>query len=143
MNNQRVINLSAWHTAHKQGYIYFLQNVDTRNIKIGHALNVDRRIRDLQTGNEADLILLKKVPGSYSYETIVKRKFQAYRIKREWFELGLELQKFILWIDPEKSIQDQLDQSHVSTQPETKDEAKSLGSSNFSKPLPVLLHRLV
>lgn len=108
MPDHNIINLNAWKTAHKEGYIYFLQNEDTGNIKIGHALNVDRRLRDLQTGNEADLILIKKVPGSYSYETIVKRKFQAYRIKREWFKPGLELQKFILWVDPNRSIQDQL-----------------------------------
>lgn len=109
MPDHNIINLNAWKTAHKEGYIYFLQNEDTGNIKIGHALNVDRRLRDLQTGNEADLILIKKVPGSYSYETIVKRKFQAYRIKREWFKPGLELQKFILWVDPNRSIQDQLE----------------------------------
>jgi predicted GIY-YIG superfamily endonuclease len=108
MSNSKVINLSVW-SAHKEpGYVYFIQNEFTKNIKIGYAVNVERRLRDLQTGNEFYLSLIKKVPGSYASEQLIHKKFQAYRLEREWFKPGIELQKFLLSLNPQKSIKVQL-----------------------------------
>lgn len=54
-------------------------------VKIGHARNPQRRLAGLQTGQPALLTLLWSQVGDY--EKALHRKFAAYRVRGEWFDL--------------------------------------------------------
>ncbi|MFF5853977.1 GIY-YIG nuclease family protein [[Kitasatospora] papulosa] len=54
-------------------------------VKIGHARNPQRRLAGLQTGQPAQLTLLWSQVGDY--ERALHRKFAAYRVRGEWFDL--------------------------------------------------------
>lgn len=73
--------------------IYFVQEDDSRNIKIGRASNVKSRVSGLQNGNSSKLWLLLEadVYNSVEYEKELHRKFSKYRIRGEWFEGSEEI----------------------------------------------------
>lgn len=61
--------LSAWGSAPvEQGFIYLIQGEVRTPIKVGHAHNVSRRLRELQTGNHAELHVLDVLPGDLRAE---------------------------------------------------------------------------
>jgi plasmid stabilization system protein ParE len=74
-------------------YIYFLRLGDT--IKIGRAVNVERRIRELQVAHPNTLKLLAVVPAHIALETELQRRFSALRVNREWFRAEEPLLAFI------------------------------------------------
>lgn len=83
------------------GHLYLIgyQSADCYRIKIGIAKDVDRRIRQLQTGCPQKLYLLKaiSVAAPRHIEQRLHQKYRHYRIERgEWFKL------------PEVAVQDLL-----------------------------------
>ena len=58
----------------------------TNAIKIGYSQNVDRRIKQLQTSCDAELILLYTVMGSRETEGFYHRYFSMDRLNGEWFK---------------------------------------------------------
>lgn len=92
--------------------IYFIRNTVTNSIKVGRASNAQKRLRDLQTGNEFQLVIYKTIE-SKSHKRIVKLEkqlhdyFKANIIKRfdftqgryvetEWFTITLEQVDYII-----------------------------------------------
>ncbi|MBO9831225.1 GIY-YIG nuclease family protein [Xanthomonas phaseoli] len=72
--------------------VYFVgeNEVPCETIKIGVAKCIDRRIRDLQTGNFRKLNLLGWINAGdddFPLEKRLHRRFQANCLKREWFAI--------------------------------------------------------
>jgi len=70
--------------------VYFI--TDGFNTKIGKADNVERRIKELQTGNPRVLKVAFKFKGSFELEKDLQKMFQKHRAQaqNEWFALSPE-----------------------------------------------------
>lgn len=82
----------------RDGYVYFIENTESGNIKIGWAKSdPEKRRRTLQTGNDSELRLLGWIPGSKRHEGGLHLEFAKYRIRRdaEWFETSRRLREYI------------------------------------------------
>lgn len=78
------------------GYIYFIATKD--KIKIGYTKNsIEKRLKQLQTGNDEDLVLLGFLRGGLDEEKLLHKQFQQYRIRQngEWFFPADELIEYI------------------------------------------------
>ncbi|MBA2712900.1 MAG: GIY-YIG nuclease family protein [Rubrobacteraceae bacterium] len=70
----------------RTGVVYVLQTEPNTPLKIGTALNVELRIKELQTGNAHLLRLIEVIPGGYEMENRIHRALKQERIRGEWFE---------------------------------------------------------
>lgn len=68
----------------KQSYVYFI-GADVGCVKIGEALDPDRRLRTLQSGSPVQLRILATTFGGPVLERDYHRKFAAHRLHGEWF----------------------------------------------------------
>ena len=80
-----------------KGFVYFIEDIATGNIKIGFSTRPESRLRDLQTGCSGTLKLLLAIPGTKSDERDFHRRFYRDRIREdsEWFEPGISILEFI------------------------------------------------
>lgn len=79
--------------------IYFIQDSASHNIKIGFtsAEDADGRRAALQTGNSAELVLLRTIPGGKRItEATLHRRFAKDRVAGEWFRPSPDLLRFII-----------------------------------------------
>lgn len=72
------------------GVVYFVGG-DVGGVKIGFAVNVELRLRDLQCGSPVKLAVLATVPGMPKDEREYHKRFKAARQHGEWFERTPEL----------------------------------------------------
>ena len=77
--------------------VYFIETVGAPFVKIGWAVDVDKRMAQLQCGCPLDLHLAATLPGSRDIESHYHRRFKSYRVRSdgEWFRLAGELSKFV------------------------------------------------
>ena len=75
------------------GYVYMVHGVGTCFVKIGQALNLIRRLGELQRGVPFTLQLLTAslVRDMDTEEKQLLQKYQEYRTRGEWFELPKSL----------------------------------------------------
>lgn len=76
-------------------YVYFIQNTNTKWIKIGWAINPMQRLKTLQTGSSDILNLIGYFPGRRQDEVRLHHRFMRYRQQGEWFENNDELLTYI------------------------------------------------
>lgn len=71
----------------KAGFVYAI--TDGTKYKIGHGVNVTRRLQQLQTGNDAKLTIYAQrfFDNRYEAESIIHELLGAYRGRGEWFRL--------------------------------------------------------
>lgn len=74
-------------------YVYFIQV--GRCVKIGHAIDVEDRVRRLQTAHPASLHLLAAVPAHADLELAIQHRFRHLRQSGEWYAFEPELEEFI------------------------------------------------
>jgi hypothetical protein len=67
------------------GFVYFL--TDGSAIKVGFAVNVQRRLYNLQSGNPNTLRLLGYFPGTPADEDAIHRRLGAHHILGDWFAI--------------------------------------------------------
>lgn len=79
----------------RPGFIYFIRAGDGGDIKIGHAHNVERRLKNLQVAQADHLQVLLTIPGDRSFEKRLHRKFSRSHIRGEWFRPTKALLRFI------------------------------------------------
>jgi hypothetical protein len=70
--------------------VYFIGSEDGP-VKIGMAIDVEKRIKGLQTSHHAKLALLATTTGGREQEAAYHRQFAASRLHGEWFERTPEL----------------------------------------------------
>jgi len=66
--------------------IYFIQVQNNGPIKIGYAIQPEKRFGEIQTCNHEKLRLMSVIPGGYSLETKIHNDLQKYNIHGEWFK---------------------------------------------------------
>lgn len=68
--------------------------------KIGVSNNYERRIKEIQTGNEEKLkfwFVTEKFGGAYALETFLHRRYKKSKLEGEWFKLYF-ISLLFLWI---------------------------------------------
>jgi hypothetical protein len=73
---------------YKIGYIYYIQEEDSKNIKIGYSFNLDERLLQLQTANSQKLTIVKyeKCIFPHIREQELHKQYKNYHIHGEWFK---------------------------------------------------------
>lgn len=69
-----------------EGYVYFIQQGEEGPLKIGWAVDPEKRLREFQTANPQTLFLRGAVPGSREDEANFHAFFWEHRIRGEWFQ---------------------------------------------------------
>ncbi len=75
--------------------IYVIQAGNEGHLKIGYAVDPQKRIRQLQTANSERLRILKIVPGARQLEKQVHRDLASFRRTGEWFDAAPEVLKYV------------------------------------------------
>ncbi|MFB9558646.1 GIY-YIG nuclease family protein [Streptomyces roseoviridis] len=68
--------------------IYVIGSHGSGIVKIGYAANPHERLRTLQTGNPALLVVLWSHEGDEALEGHLHATFAEHRVRGEWFDLG-------------------------------------------------------
>ena len=69
--------------------IYFIRDVLADAVKVGYTRKpVGLRLKQLQTGNPGELVLLGVIPGSRTVESEIHDHLRPHRIRGEWFKLS-------------------------------------------------------
>lgn len=81
-------------------YVYFISDgaLERRNavVKIGYAVNLDDRLRALQTGYPHPLSIVAVLPGApFRLESDLHQLFRADRLNGEWFRASDRLRRFV------------------------------------------------
>ena len=74
----------------KKVYLYFISDGND-HIKIGVTDSIDRRMKQLQTGNAQDLelvhyVVLASSRDAFELETLLHREMEEYNVKNEWYQ---------------------------------------------------------
>lgn len=100
------------------GYVYAIHETGSDRYKIGHAVDVNRRLKQLQTGNGTRLVIYGTLhfADRIEAEGKIKELFSAYRVKRggtEWFDLDRQA-KHVLAIIFKKEQANELERQQLS-----------------------------
>lgn len=81
MNNPRVY------------YVYFIREIDSHYVKMGYAIDVSRRLAELQIGTPHKLEVLYTIQvesesAARDIENAMHRRFDASHVRGEWYVLG-------------------------------------------------------
>lgn len=77
------------------GFVYFVRAGRTHSVKIGWAIDPERRVEALQTGSCHKLHLIGFAPGEPADETDWHYRYAHLRERGEWFRLGNDLRHAI------------------------------------------------
>lgn len=75
--------------------VYFIRAQNSGLIKIGHSIQPEKRLKQLQTGSGDHLEILSTIPGGSSKEAALHRQFASLNHRGEWFEPDPELLHYI------------------------------------------------
>ena len=91
---------------YQRQFVYIISNDDNDYIKIGVSKNVNKRLKQLQTGSWTKLTLLYKsiiCSNAFNIESIIHTKLKQYKVQGEWFDTSLnqvidllEQEKYVL-----------------------------------------------
>jgi len=76
--------------------VYFAEDTQTNNIKIGFTSNLPQRLRKLKNANHTKIRLLAVVPGNNKLEQALHDKFQSCQVQGEWYKQTAELNFYII-----------------------------------------------
>ena len=73
-------------------YIYLLKLSESGYYKIGYTNNINKRIKELSTGNAEEITLIAKYTSKYykQVENYLHNIYNFKRIRGEWFNLDIE-----------------------------------------------------
>jgi hypothetical protein len=84
-------SMSQW-----QRTIYFVTcAVENFPVKIGMAVDMDRRLENLRTALPFDVVLLASKRGTAKDEAALHKQFEHLRLRGEWFRRERELMEFV------------------------------------------------
>jgi hypothetical protein len=67
--------------------IYFIQDIESKHIKIGYTKNIKSRISNLQVGSSSKLKLLGYISGDLTLEKEIHYIFREFTVRGEWFRV--------------------------------------------------------
>lgn len=62
--------------------VYFIS--DGNRVKIGYSNDIDKRLRELQTGSSNELTVVNCLYGNYDTEKIAHKYFKSQNVIGEW-----------------------------------------------------------
>ncbi len=73
-------------------YIYLIKNTEESYYKIGVSKDPKKRIKELNTGNSAELVLVGMYETEYAYkiERTFHRRYSYLRKHGEWFDCSIK-----------------------------------------------------
>tara|TARA_R110000868_G_scaffold349412_2_gene610697 strand:+ start:773 stop:1444 length:672 start_codon:yes stop_codon:yes gene_type:complete len=74
--------------------VYLIQNESRTHYKIGKSKNIEQRLSGLGTGNHETLYVISALDGGYKLETVLRRYFDEFRTKKEWFLVNGKILRF-------------------------------------------------
>lgn len=80
-----------WLSRGAVGFVYLIEG-NSREVKIGRALEPHKRLGELQMGNPNSLTIWKAIPAEdrMALEAYLHSRFASFRIRGEWFKLPVE-----------------------------------------------------
>jgi hypothetical protein len=75
--------------------VYFLVDESESLVKIGHTVDVERRLRELQTANGRMVHYLGWIPGGVQEEQEIHRSMVRYHVRGEWYRLEHGIRRLI------------------------------------------------
>lgn len=90
---------------YQDAFVYLIKNELTNHYKIGVAVDIQSRLKNLQSGSSSKLSVVKAVKSTQAYalERELHIKFKHRRLEGEWFNLSetdlLEFDSFIQRMD--------------------------------------------
>lgn len=104
LSRQEIINQLGWREPSMFNFddkcLYIIKN-EIGRIKIGQAIDIDARIKQLRTSSGMDLVLLRKIQNAAWLEVVLHRHFKKERYIGEWFNLSQEQIDFVVNTDIE------------------------------------------
>ncbi len=80
----------------KSGFVYVIgTDGDPTAVKIGFALNVEKRLSELQVSSHHTLKILATIKGTMATEKETHVRFAADYIRGEWFRRSAQIEAFI------------------------------------------------
>lgn len=70
------------------GWVYVFGPHGSSTVKIGTAVDAEKRLTEIQTGNPERLVIQWKTPGGRGLERWLHGRFQEHRKLGEWFNFG-------------------------------------------------------
>jgi hypothetical protein len=85
----------------RPAYVYVIQAGHRGPIKIGKAYSVEERIKSLQTGNAAPILLCYSIEqwnalSAKEAETGIHQDLKRFRLKGEWFQASADVWRYFL-----------------------------------------------
>ena len=78
------------------GCVYFIYSPGTGLVKIGKAVDIERRFREITTYSpDAELLGVIETSVPYEHESFLHKKFADLRVSGEWFEYRDRLKNYI------------------------------------------------
>jgi hypothetical protein len=71
--------------------VYFITCDNSGPVKIGHAKDMEKRVRMLQIGNPKELRVRAAAPGGQKEKAAYHRQFAKWRQRGEWFTRSPEI----------------------------------------------------
>lgn len=84
--------------------VYFAQAGDGGHVKIGYTGFPTERYQELQTDNSLRVTIIASFPGSKVEEKALHVRFNAHRIRGEWFHPVPELLETARVLDEKKTV---------------------------------------
>lgn len=90
------MRLMPFDTSKEPGYLYFIEAEKVNRVKIGVAVSISKRLRDLRPASPVSLSVygFKQMPTwnkARSLEQQMHRELGRWRVHGEWFELSKEV----------------------------------------------------
>lgn len=78
-------------------YVYFIHNSLTDNYKVGKTKSLEKRIKQLQTGNEVRLEIKRSIDDiNPEIEKYLHEYFKDRQILNEWFDINLKEIEYVI-----------------------------------------------
>lgn len=75
------------------GFVYFIHAPEVARVKIGFATNVASRVNKIRSDSPVPVLLIGQMPGTLADEANMHRRFEAFRINREWFSASPQVMR--------------------------------------------------
>jgi len=76
-------------------WVYFIASLETKKVKIGHTIDIDKRIKAMITGSPTKLYIMAKFRGEPADEKFLHIKLKKHKSHLEWFYLNDDVLKVI------------------------------------------------
>jgi hypothetical protein len=79
-----------------KSWIYAIESLGSGLVKLGLTINVEKRMKDLQTGSPSPLHFIGAFPGDHRTEKHIHKKYNKYWESGEWYNLPFGLAEQII-----------------------------------------------